>query len=243
MNPRDLEHLTALYDGEIRFTDANLERILAALREPGLLDDALVIVTADHGEEFFEHGGKGHQKTLFDEVVRVPRVMSWKGELESGRVVPDQVRLVDLMPTILTAAGARELPPMQGRDLLPLARGEPLAPAPALCELNADRREFRALRVRESAGHELKAISYGRAPNGREIAPMGYDLADDPSERTVIPSGDDARIDAAIAELESTRDAALALREYLGARSRELEVDAAMRKRLEELGYLGAGDR
>jgi arylsulfatase A-like enzyme len=243
MDPRDLEHLKALYDGEIRFTDANLERLLAALRERGLLEDALVVVTADHGEEFFEHGGKGHQKTLFDEVVRVPLVLWWPRELEGGRVVADQARLVDLTPTILAAAGVRAPSPAQGRDLLPLARGESLGPAPALCELHADGRGFRALRVRGGEGQELKAISYGRAPNGREVPPMGYDLAADPRERAPIPAGQDARVDAAIAELERTREAALALREYLGARSRDLDVDPAMRRRLEELGYLGAGGR
>jgi hypothetical protein len=89
----------------------------------------------------------------------------------------------------------------------------------------------------------LKAISYGRSPKGQEIAPMGYDLARDPAERVPVKAGQDARIDAAIAELERTRAAAIALRDYLGARSRSIEVDPRMRRQLEELGYLEAGGR
>ena len=82
--PRDVEHLLALYDGEIRYTDDTISRILAALRRRQLLDDALVIVTADHGDEFLDHGGKGHMHTLYDELVHVPLVMWAPGRLPGG---------------------------------------------------------------------------------------------------------------------------------------------------------------
>ncbi|HEX2484706.1 MAG TPA: sulfatase [Myxococcota bacterium] len=238
MDRRDLEHLVALYDGEIRFTDDVLGRLLDDLRARGLLGDALVVVTADHGEEFFEHGRKGHQKTLFDEVVRVPLVLHWPGRLPAGRVVPDQVRLVDLAPTLLAAAGVPAPAGVDGRDVLPLARGEPLAPQDALLELYADGRDQRALRTRE-----LKAYAR-RGRRGRPPAEVGYDLRVDPGERVPLRRRDDARVDAAFASLDRARAAALARRRELGGGARETAVDDETRRRLEQLGYLdGARDK
>jgi arylsulfatase A-like enzyme len=234
MDARDLEHLKALYDGEIRSTDEALGKILAGLREKGLLENALVIVTADHGEEFFEHGGKGHQKTLFDEVLRIPLVVSWPGVIDAGRVVTDQVRIVDIAPTILAAAGARAVPAMQGRDVSPLARGEALAPAAALCELHADKRDFRALRT-----NEFKVIDFGQAPDGRELPTVGFDLAADPWEREPMRLQGDERVRAAREKLDATRESALALRKYLGARSQHAPIDAELERKLRETGYLG----
>jgi arylsulfatase A-like enzyme len=105
MDPTDLEHVVALYDGEIRFTDEHLGQLLAQLDELGLRDDLLVVVTADHGEEFFEHGAKGHRKNLFDPTLLVPLVMRWPGRLPAGEVVQNQVRLQDVPTTILALAG------------------------------------------------------------------------------------------------------------------------------------------
>ncbi len=69
----DLAHLIALYDGEIRYVDDELARVFDHLRARGLERGTLVLVTSDHGEEFLEHGSWEHQKTLYEEVVRVPR--------------------------------------------------------------------------------------------------------------------------------------------------------------------------
>ncbi len=234
MAPRDLEHLLALYDGEIRFTDDVLKRVLDSLRAKGMLENTLVIVTADHGEEFFEHGTKGHQKTLFDEVVKIPLVLHWAGTLEGGRVVSDQVRIVDVMPSVLAAAGVREKPTMAGRDILPLARGQSLEPAPALLELRADKREFRALRT-----NELKVIRYGRRPDGRELPSVGLDLAKDRPERQPIGEGrGDARVDEGLRRLDRTLESARALRTWLGAKATSADMDPELERKLRETGYL-----
>jgi arylsulfatase A-like enzyme len=232
MAPRELEHLLALYDGEIAFTDDNLGKLLAALRSRGMLEDTLVVVTADHGEEFFEHFGKGHQKTLFDEVVRVPLVVSWPGRLAPA-VVSDQVRTIDIAPLLLTAAGATKLPPMQGRDILPLARGEKLPLQAALCELHADKQDRRALRT-----NEWKLYAPGRTPMGA-LPPMGFDLAADPKERVPLEVGRDARFQAAARELQTESKSAAALRDWLGARSRQVTIDPELEAKLRQMGYLG----
>jgi arylsulfatase A-like enzyme len=105
MDPRDLEHVIALYDGEIRFTDLYLGKIIDRLRALGVLDNTIVVVTADHGEEFFEHGRKGHKKALYDESILVPLVIRFPPAVPAGRVVEPQVRLMDIAPTILSLAG------------------------------------------------------------------------------------------------------------------------------------------
>ncbi|HET8644558.1 MAG TPA: sulfatase, partial [Vicinamibacteria bacterium] len=77
--PADLAHLLALYDGEIRYTDDQLGRVLDHLKARGLDKTTLVAVTSDHGEEFLEHGSWEHQKTLYEEVVRVPLLLAGPG--------------------------------------------------------------------------------------------------------------------------------------------------------------------
>jgi len=234
MSPRDLEHLLALYDGEIRFTDEILKRVLDSLRAKGMLENTLVIVTADHGEEFFEHGTKGHQKTLFDEVVKIPLVLHWPGQLGAGRVVTDQVRIVDVMPSVLAAARVRTLPTMAGRDILPLAHGTALDPAPALLELHADKREFRALRT-----NKLKVIRYGRRPDGRELPSVGIDLAADKLERQPIGEGrGNPRVDESLKKLDRALETAQALRTWLGAKATSAEMDPELERKLRETGYL-----
>ena len=75
MPARDLEHLLALYDGGISWIDSEVGRVLDALEELGLTEDTLVVITSDHGEEFFEHERKTHRKQLYRESVHVPLLL------------------------------------------------------------------------------------------------------------------------------------------------------------------------
>jgi arylsulfatase A-like enzyme len=224
MAPRDFQHLLALYDGEIRFTDENLGAILAAIDRHDRLRDALVVVTADHGEEFFEHGGKGHQKTLFEEVVRVPLIVRWPGHLPRA-VVRDPVRLVDLAPTILALAGVADRPSMQGRDVSPLLRGEPLPAAPALLELLVDGDDVRGLRTQDS-----KVISWRHA--GKTYL---YDLLRDPREEAPIAEPS-PRLQPALAALDAALHATAG---FAGAAPASTEISADLARRLGVLGYAG----
>ena len=136
MDPADLKRLVSLYDGAIHFVDAELARLLEGLRAQGLRENTLVMVTADHGEEFFEHGHKTHRRQLYMESISVPLILSWPNGLPAGQVVKETTGLVDLVPTLLSAAGVESPVPTAGRDLLPLARGEPGGRAPGyLAEL------------------------------------------------------------------------------------------------------------
>jgi arylsulfatase A-like enzyme len=123
MDPRDLEHVIALYDGEIRFTDDIVGQIIDTVDRARAGRPRLTIVTADHGEEFFEHGGKGHQATLYDESVLVPLILHWPGRLPEGRLVIDPVSLVDVVPTLASLVELPAGPEVQGIDLTPLIDG------------------------------------------------------------------------------------------------------------------------
>ncbi len=119
MPRRELEHIIALYDGEIAYVDQQIDRLLDSLREAGRLQDTLVIITSDHGEEFQEHRRLGHQKSLFGEVVQVPLIVAGDHPaLQKATRRTDLVSLVDLAPTILEIAGAGSIPRSPGRPLL-----------------------------------------------------------------------------------------------------------------------------
>jgi arylsulfatase A-like enzyme len=228
MAPRELDHLIALYDGEIRFTDEILGKILSAIEKRGRMRNTLLVITADHGEEFFEHGGKGHQRSLFDEVVRVPLIARWPGRFTAGSVVRDQVRLVDLMPTLLACGGVEKRPDVQGRDITPLLRGEPMPPASALCELYVDKNDMRALRT-----NAFKVIEWAHA---RTV--LGYDLAFDAHEQRPL-APELPQVATAHAELESALDSASAFKKRIGASASPLDLPHDVEHSLKALGYAG----
>jgi arylsulfatase A-like enzyme len=112
----DFEYLESLYDGEIRHTDEVLGRLLTSLEAIGFLDNAIVIVTSDHGEEFGEHGGVLHGGKLFEELLHVPMIISGAG-IDRGVVDPYLVSLVDIAPTLLSLAGLEVPNAMEGRSV------------------------------------------------------------------------------------------------------------------------------
>lgn len=120
---RDKERILALYDGEISYHDGQMGSFLKRLDELGLLEDTLVIVTSDHGEEFWDHDSVGHGHSIFQELVHVPFLLMWKGVIPAGRRVADNHDHTVIVPTIFEALG---LPPpdyCEGRSVLPRALG------------------------------------------------------------------------------------------------------------------------
>ena len=221
MEKRDLQHVIALYDGEIRFTDDMVRQFLARLRDAGRLDQALIVVLSDHGEEFFEHGGKGHQRTLFDEVVRVPLIFWWPARIDTSRLVTDQVSLIDVMPTLLSLAGIPLPVEVQGRDLSPLMDGSSLPGEPALLELLVFGQQARALRTN----------SYKLLVDDLRKQTGFFDLQLDPNE--TMNRGQDPRLQVAMADLRSITRQSLDLRRA----TRSAELSEALMDQLRSLGY------
>ncbi len=111
------------YDTAIRYSMDQIAAILAKLRQHGVGDESLIVITADHGEELYEHQGFGHGYSLHREVLHVPLWIKLPGQT-AGNVIEDWVSLTDLLPTILDTAGRRPPPDLSGRSLLPLIRGD-----------------------------------------------------------------------------------------------------------------------
>lgn len=105
VTPVEIAQIMALYDAEIRELDAEFERFWLPLAWGGALDDTLVVITSDHGEDFLEHGWIGHGTTLYDPALRVPLLFLWGDALPRGAVLRCQRPLVDLLPTVLELAG------------------------------------------------------------------------------------------------------------------------------------------
>jgi len=123
VSDRDLDHLIALYEGEIAWVDAHVGELVRRLDALDLARRTLVIVVSDHGDEFFEHGGLGHHRTLYEEVVKVPLVLRLPGVLPAGAAVPGPVALSDVVPTLLEVLGIDAPPGLTSTSFLALVRG------------------------------------------------------------------------------------------------------------------------
>lgn len=120
----DAELLASLYDGEVAAVDAELRLMFTNLERRGVLKNAVVIITADHGEELREHGPMiGHGWSLFETVVRIPLIVLAPGT-GGGPSVPDNVSLIDVAPTILELVGLEPEPRFEGRSLVQLLNRE-----------------------------------------------------------------------------------------------------------------------
>ena len=132
---RQVEHAVAHYDGEVAYADHAVGELLSALQEMGLLENTLVVLTADHGESlgehdyFFEHGAY-----LYEPTVRVPLIISYPPSLPAGIVVPTVARTIDIVPTVLDIAGVPIPAGLQGVSLVPWMRGGKEPGPLAYCE-------------------------------------------------------------------------------------------------------------
>lgn len=187
--PGDAPGIHALYDGEVRVFDDLLGQWLRKLEALGILDDTLIILTSDHGEELLERGHVGHTScnlkgTLHDESIHVPLIMRWPGRLPSGKVIPNQISQVDVLPTLFELLGLESSLPPDGQSLLPLIHGttrdfrsEAYAETPPAGwqALPGDDRMLYALRTEQ---WKLVVLE-GGTEERREL----FDLQNDPGER------------------------------------------------------------
>ncbi len=151
----DVAHFGALYDMEVRYLDRAIGEMLAAI-PPQVLADTLIVFTADHGEELYDHGWWLHARSVFEELIRVPLIVRWDRRLPAGRRSGDTVRLLDLTPTIVAAAGGDASPDWAGVDLLPHLRDK--APLPRLSAFASAATRNRPLRAGLVAGGKKLAL-------------------------------------------------------------------------------------
>jgi arylsulfatase A-like enzyme len=234
MPARDLAHVVALYDGEIRYVDDWIGRFVQSLRRRAVLDDTIVVVTSDHGEEFFEHGMKGHRNALYEESIRVPLIIHHPARIRAGTVVDRQVRLMDVAPTVLDLTGTAlpptfGLPPSAGayaaRSLVPLLDGRDgsASSPPSFASLQPH--------AQSAIRHETrKLILTPFAATAEQL----FDLATDPAERANLAGTDPTSREALRAELTTWHDAARAAARNAEAATMSEDHEAALRA----LGYI-----
>jgi arylsulfatase A-like enzyme len=186
-------------------------------REPA--ERILVALVSDHGDEFFEHGNKGHTRTLFEESVRVPWILRLPGRASAGRRISTAASLEDVAPTLLALAGAAPLEQATGRDLSPALRGEVLPERPALLNFAP----FAALR-----GESWKLVA-----NRRTGVVRYFDLEADPKEQRPLRAPPEKLL-LLKERLEATQAHADAL-PWQGDGA--VRLDDRTRERLRELGY------
>lgn len=184
--PWDKGWIAALYDAQINRLDREFfGRLRQILRETGLSENTLIVITADHGEELLEHGLVGHVSTykegsLAEELVRIPLIFAGPG-VPAGRQVSTRVQVIDAMPTILDLVGLPPASTAQGTSLMPLVHGDAPATTPLFFETSAGgytaSLELYAQRVRSVIDEDWKLITH--APSGVSTL---YNLATDPFE-------------------------------------------------------------
>ena len=177
-----LEPMRSAYDSDIEYLDEHLGVLFDGLRQRGLYGDAVILFTADHGEEFYDHKGWWHGQTLFDELIRVPAILKLPKEEKAGAVNAGFARHIDVAPTLLHFAGATPDPAMPGKSVF-TPNGEFANQDVGFVYAEND---FENNVLQSIQSRECKVI-HANSDNPRGHAPVEvYDLARDSKELTNI---------------------------------------------------------
>jgi arylsulfatase A-like enzyme len=189
------DELHDLYMEGVRYHDHYLGELFDRLKAQGLYDRSIVAVTADHGEEFHEHGGWWHGTTLYEEALHVPLIIKRPNEPEPGHVRTDLARSLDIAPTLVAAAGVAPASTFQGIDLFTGTVSEPL-----LAEEDLEGNKLTSLR---SGDWKLITANPG---NPRGLAPHElFDLASDPRELSNVASDQSGKVADLLAQLDQMK--------------------------------------
>jgi len=181
--PGERNNIIALYDGEIRYTDETLIKpLISLLKKLNIYDDTLLVITSDHGKEFYEHNGWLHGRTLYEEQIKVPLIIKFPRSIYRGMKIKEKCRLIDIMPTILDVLSIKyKKNVLDGESLVDLitrkeqkdrifisdlAYKDVPIPCPALIATNKDHMKL----IVEKSSSRIKSV---------EI----YDLEKDPKEQ------------------------------------------------------------
>jgi arylsulfatase A-like enzyme len=240
--PRDVA--IDVYDGELAHLDGLIGALVRELDRRGILDDSIVIVTSDHGEEFGDHGGHGHGHTLYDELLRVPLIFVRTDAFPYTGRVDAIVGQVDLLPTLCDLAGLPLPPGRPGRTLRPLveraagADSRPLVAEmdnrgrPAWNSKPGDPEVAYALVLPPATKYVVGTVPSRKQPGGTTQEQL-FDLRADPGEtKNLVVDGETAaRPRGLLSEM-------LARAKSVAVARQTAPIDAATQERLRALGYL-----
>ncbi len=237
--PEDLAYLIDRYDSSVRYVDEELGRFFDWLRTKGLFDGSIIVVTSDHGEEFWDHRGTGHGFTLYEDQLHVPLIIKPAAFMKPVRsIVTDRVGVIDIMPTVLELLKIPIPDMLQGASLRAPMHGQRLPDRALFAEdtyflnsyvtIEADKKYFENDIPPSDLSNPALAFVNLRALFKFRRSEL-YDLAVDPHERNNL------------ATRESTLGARLRARLLthvrIENRGRRRIMDAATHERLRALGY------
>jgi arylsulfatase A-like enzyme len=217
LSAENLRHMLDTYDEGIRYVDAKIGEVLSELKASGLYDSTMIVLLADHGDEFTEHGKLGHGHTLYDELVRVPLIVKYPCENSncSAERINTVVEVIDVMPTILGTVGAQ------------MPAGTMAVPLPAN-DANAEG-SFAISEVADSISYRTAQKKIVISTDSEKL----FDLTNDSLEM----AGSDAG-----AELTDLREKLFSnvdkMDEGFSVERQSVELDDETRKKLEALGYV-----
>jgi len=218
--------MSRVYDDEVTYLDDHLGALFDALKKQGLYDNALIVLTGDHGEEFYEHGGWWHGTTLYEEQIAVPLVIKYPGNTPAGTTDDEYARSLDIAPTILDVIGIPAPGTWQGVSLRPGAK------APRAEALFAEEdHEGNVLRSLRTPHRKLITANEGN-PRGLPAVEL-FDLRSDPGEQNDLAAGEPDTVRL----LRAALDRIVAFAEASAVAGQSGELDAATKERLRQLGY------
>ena len=225
--PYNQEYASHLYDGEIAFADAQVGRLLRFLKEKGLYQNTLIVLSGDHGESLGEHGEKTHGFFIYNATLHVPLIIRIPGTRTEG-LVTASAGLADIMPTVLSTLGLEVPAQVQGQNLLAAINGKKKEePRSLYAESFLPRLHFNWSELR---GVETWNYHFIAAPK-----PELYDLAKDPGETQNLFAEKKAVGEEMRAELAGL------IRQYSAGQelAEKTGLDPALMERLKSLGYAG----
>jgi arylsulfatase A-like enzyme len=251
----DRQNIIGLYDGEISYVDDMLIKpLIEKLKELRLYDRTMIVLTGDHGEEFFEHGSWMHGQNLYEEALRVPLIIKFPRSKYRGKRISSLVRLIDVMPTVLDelAIDAKNLN-VEGKSLIPVIRGKRKKDRILLADTTyftnrlfpeqrtnssdmffPDKITFGSRKNRLILNRELteeEARSYSPAPRRCPAVEL-YDLDADSQERVNLAS---SRADLAKRMVQKIREIYEKQRK---AAKNQVQPDKKLEEQLRALGYI-----
>lgn len=222
------EWIRKLYDAEVRTVDEAVGRVLDRLRELDLLETAVIVLTSDHGEEFWEHGGYEHGHSLYEEVLRVPLLI--RTPAASRAMIDRPVSLESVAPTLLDLAGVPFDPARFPRGSL---AGLIAGPAPE---------GFRPLVAGTLLYHEDRiSVRFGDWKYIRPLISQGeelYNLATDPGERISVAESHESAVEEAGRYLKAHFAAVQEMRVRMGEPGKGEKLDDQTLEQLRSLGYV-----
>lgn len=245
---RFIEEAKDRYDDEILNNDHSFKLLVDKLRQLGSLDNTLIIVLSDHGEEFWDHGWTAHGQSVYQELTHTLLLMSNPRLFPTARRIDEPVQLIDVMPTVLDLLNLKSPPVVEGQSLVPLAKGRPFQRRGLVVSSRFSAVHPEGL-VPENATDSFAIIdSRWKFIYRNKAAKAGikkvelYDRRSDRAEQHDIADQNPGEVQKMVSALSQWIDAQNKVRTITG-HSGKTQLDQQTLERLRSLGYLGGASQ